>query len=470
MMGAMEAPASSRGGRLTRLFQRFRQRRAAPLDLAALPSMAVRASAVRVLAGPAEFRTVLLERIGLARHRIFLVALYLQDDASGRELMDALYAAHRANPGLEIQVLVDLHRARRGLLGKGKSPGNAAMYQEYAARYGTGVIIRGVPVSRRELFGVLHLKGFIIDDTVLYSGASLNDVYLGRGGRYRLDRYHLFESQVLADCMVAFVRSTLLDRPEVVSLNGTETAPPDGPAPGMRDFRRELRQARYLFAGSRPSPGEVAVTPLAGLGADSPLNGAILALVQSAQKQLVLYTPYFNLPDDLRRALTRQLARGREVLIVVGDKTANDFYLPPSEPFRVIGLLPYLYEANLRRFAKAQRRAMAEGRLQIFLWRHGDNTFHLKGLFVDDAAALVTGNNLNPRAWRLDFENGLLLRDPKGLLKAKHARERASILKHATRLASFLELETPSAYPPKVQQALKRMNSVRMDRLLNRLL
>jgi CDP-diacylglycerol--serine O-phosphatidyltransferase len=238
----------------------------------------------------------------------------------------------------------------------------------------------------------------------------------------------------------------------------------------MRDFRQELRMARYLFEGSRPGPGEVAVTPLAGLGVDSQLNGTILALVKSAQKKLVLYTPYFNLPGDLRRALTRQMAQGRKVVIVVGDKTANDFYIPPSEPFKVIGLLPYLYESNLRRFAKAQRRAMADGRLQIFLWRHADNTFHLKGLFVDDDAALVTGNNLNPRAWHLDLENGLLLRDPKGLLKAKHARERASILKHTTRLASFQELDTPSAYPPKVQQALKRLNSVRIDRLLNRLL
>ncbi|HEX7552377.1 MAG TPA: CDP-diacylglycerol--serine O-phosphatidyltransferase [Geothrix sp.] len=451
------------------MFQRLRHR-PLPLALASLPSIPMQASAVRVLSSPAEFRSVLLERIGLARRRIVLVALYLQDDPSGREIMDALYAAYRANPALEIQVLVDLHRARRGLIGKAKCPGNEAMYQEYAARYGEGVTIRGVPVSRRELFGVLHLKGFIIDDTVLYSGASLNDVYLGRGGRYRLDRYHLFESRVLADCMVAFVRTTLLDRPEVAPLNGTVTDPADGPAPGMRDFRRELRMARYLFEGSRPDPGEVAVTPLAGLGADSQLNGTILALVKSAQKKLVLYTPYFNLPGDLRRALTRQLAQGRKVVIVVGDKTANDFYIPPSEPFKVIGLLPYLYESNLRLFAKAQRRAIADGQLQIFLWRHADNTFHLKGLFVDDAAALVTGNNLNPRAWHLDLENGLLLRDPKGLLKAKHARERASILKHASRLTSFQELDTPGAYPPKVQQALKRMNSVRIDRLLNRLL
>jgi CDP-diacylglycerol--serine O-phosphatidyltransferase len=238
----------------------------------------------------------------------------------------------------------------------------------------------------------------------------------------------------------------------------------------MRIFRRDLRTARYRFEGYRPGPGEVAVTPLSGLGADSQLNGTILALVKSAQKKLVIYTPYFNLPGELRRALTQQLARGREVVIVVGDKTANDFYILPSEPFKIIGLLPYLYESNLRRFAKAQRQAMTDGRLKIFLWHDADNTFHLKGLFIDEDIALLTGNNLNPRAWHLDLENGLLIRDPNGLLKGKHERELASVLKHATQLAGFQELETPSAYPPKVQQALKNMHRVRIDRLLNKLL
>lgn len=193
--------------------------------------------------------------------------------------------------------------------------------------------------------------------------------------------------------------------------------------------------ARYCYESCLPGPGEVAITPLVGMGKDSHLNVTILALVKSARKRLVIYTPYFNLPDILRRALSRQLARGREVAIVVGDRTANDFCIPPSEPFKVIGLLPYLYEANLRRFAKAQRQAIADGRLKIYLWRHADNTHHLKGL-----------------------------------LKGQHDRELASILKHATRLASFRELETPSAYPPKVQQDLKRLKRVRIDRLLNGLL
>jgi CDP-diacylglycerol---serine O-phosphatidyltransferase len=470
MMGAMKVSNSSGKGRLARMFQRFKTRSPAPLPEDYLPSIPMDAEAVRVLSGPSEFRSVLLEQIRLARRRIILVALYLQDDPSGHEIMEALYAAHRSNPALEIRVLVDRHRARRGLIGKVKSPGNVAMYRDYATRFGTGVQMLGVPVQSRELFGVFHLKGFIFDDTVLYSGASLNDVYLAREGRYRLDRYHLFESRALADSMADFVRATFLDSPAVSSLNQPEAAVTGRLSAIMRSFRRQLRAAQYVFEEGRTGSGEVAVTPLVGLGAANHLNETLLALVRSAQKRLVIYTPYFNLPGTLRRAVSRQLALGREVMIVVGDKSANDFFIPPSEPFKVIGLLPYLYEANLRRFVKTHRQAMLDGRLQVFLWRHADNTFHLKGLFIDENVAVVTGNNLNPRAWNLDLENGLLIRDPGGLLKGEHAREQASILQHATRLASFQDLETPSAYPPQVRKALKHMNRARIDRLLNRLL
>ncbi len=452
------------------MFRRGRSRRSGHVPIDGLPAIAMSAKAVQVLSGPSAFRSVLLDRIAGARRRIILVCLYLQDDPAGREILEALYAAHRANPGLDIQVLVDKHRAQRGLIGKAKSPGNAAMYREFAARYGPGVQILGVPVHSRELFGVLHLKGFIFDDSVLYSGASLNDVYLGRDGRYRLDRYHLFESKILADCMADFVRATFLNQAAVTPLNDPADATFGGPPHDLRAFRRGLRTTQYAFEGGPVRSNEVAITPMVGLGAGNRLNETILALVKSAQKKLVIYTPYFNLPGELRRVLSRQLAHGRGITIVVGDKAANDFFIPPSEPFKVIGLLPYLYEANLRRFTRAHRQAMADGRLKVYLWHHADNTFHMKGLFVDDKVAVVTGNNLNPRAWNLDLENGLVIQDPHGLLRSQHARERASILKHATRLSSFQDLETPSAYPPKVQQALKPMNRTRIDRLLNRLL
>ena len=119
-----------------------------------------------VLENPTTYRETLLRLIGSAQHRILLAALYLQDDDGGREVLEALYAARAARPDLEIAVFVDWHRAQRGLIGKARSDGNAAMYRAMAERFGHGVNIYGVPVQRREFMGVMHLKGFIIDNTV----------------------------------------------------------------------------------------------------------------------------------------------------------------------------------------------------------------------------------------------------------------------------------------------------------------
>lgn len=455
---------------MARVLLRLSGRRPAPPSLAHLPTLPVPARALRILAGPEAFRALLLERIATARRRIILATLYLQDDPGGREIMDALYAAHRARPELVIQVLVDLHRARRGLIGKQKSPGNAAMYQDYAARFGPGVRVLGVPVQTRELFGVMHLKGFIIDDNVLYSGASLNDPYLARNGRYRLDRYHVLESRPLADTMAELLGRTLLASPALQPLDQPRTPGRSPLGSVVRTFRRELRSARYSFTGLPRPAGSVAVTPLVGFGAHNELNETLVALLESARERLLIYTPYFNLPGPVRRALTRQLAQGRTLTLVLGDKVASDFYIPPREPFKMIGLLPYLYEANLRRFAKTHRAAIASGQLNIHLWRHGDNSFHAKGLFLDEGLAVLTGNNLNPRAWTLDLENGLVIQDPEGLLREAWSREQAGILAHTTRLADFHDLETPACYPLPVQKALKRLTRTTLDRLVFRLL
>jgi CDP-diacylglycerol--serine O-phosphatidyltransferase len=460
----MKAP-----GRIARRMLPFRRRRADVLD--ALPFFAVPADDIAVLDDAAAFRRTLLRHIAQATRRIVLVALYLQDDDGGREILDALYAAKARHPALEISVFVDWHRARRGLIGKQKSEGNAGTYREYARRLGPGVAIYGVPVQNRELFGVLHLKGFVIDDAVLYSGASLNDVYLACHQRYRLDRYHLFRDAMLADAMAGFVERQFAASPAVCRLNSGDAPTTKALQPAIRDLRQSLRQAAYVIPDDSLRDGEVAVTPLLGFGrADNALNDALLAALRGARQRVIVLTPYFNLPRPVRSVLGQLLRRGCEIHLMVGDKTANDFYIPPDQPFKTIGLLPYLYENNLRRYARSHRRQIDSGQLNIHLWRHGDNSYHLKGLFVDDDVAVLTGNNLNPRAWALDLENGLLLRDPQRLLHARHQAEWAALKKHATRLSDYHALESPRQYPAVVRKNLRRLNRTRLDRLVNRLL
>ncbi|WP_211364187.1 CDP-diacylglycerol--serine O-phosphatidyltransferase [Propionivibrio limicola] len=458
---------------LASAWQRWRKHSRDRQALRALPQIHVAATNIATLAGPEDYRKTLLDLIAQARQRILIAALYLQDDDAGREVLEALYAAKRARPELDIAVFVDWHRAQRGLIGKAKSEGNAAMYKAMARRHGPGVEVYGVPVQRREFMGVLHLKGFVIDDVVLYSGASLNDVYLQRHGRYRLDRYHVIRNRTLADSMAALLTDVFRMSPAVRLLNTETTAKTvdvRGVIPGLR---RQLMQSRYDFAVAEGecAPGEVGITPLLGLGArNNELNRVLLQLIRNAEKRLVLFTPYFNLPDPVRRVLDGRIKAGCQVSIVIGDKTANDFYIPPEEPFKAIGALPYLYEANLRRFCKAHQKAIDAGTLSIHLWRHDNNTFHLKGLLVDDDYALITGNNINPRAWRLDLENGLLIHDPQKLLLAQHVAELEGILQHTRRLAHHSALDSVNDYPLPVQRLLKRLSRIRADRLVNRML
>lgn len=456
--------------RFPRVLMPFRRRKPAE-DSASLPTFAVPATAIRALPDAASFRGELLRLIGSAQRRIHIAALYLQDDEAGREIMAALYAAKARAPELEIHLFVDWHRAQRGLIGKTKSEGNAGMYRALAEQFGAGITIYGVPIQNREIFGVLHLKGFIIDDSVLYSGASINDIYLAKQGRYRLDRYHVLHHKPLADCMSAYLRTVFIDSPAVKVLNGDRPPATRELLPAIKQFRQTLQNAQYQFESEQLAPGDVGVTPLVGFGrSNNPLNQQILDCVRVAEQRITVLTPYFNLPGTLRKLLAERLKQGCRIDIVVGDKTANDFFIPPSEPFTTIGLLPYLYEANLRRFAKSYQRFIEDGSLNIFLWKHENNSYHAKGLFIDNTLSVMTGNNLNPRAFTLDLENALFFHDPEQLIENQNQAELAAILRQSERISHYRQLETAKTYPEAVKKKLKRLSRIRLDRVLNRIL
>jgi CDP-diacylglycerol--serine O-phosphatidyltransferase len=456
---------------LASAWQRWRARANGEFALNSLPCIPVEATRIKTLASPEAFRETLLALIAQARRRIIVATLYLQDDDAGREILSALYAAKKAQPQLEVAVYVDWHRAQRGLIGKTRSAGNAALYRDMAQRLGPGINIYGVPVQRRELMGVMHLKGLIFDDQVLYSGASLNDVYLDRHQRYRLDRYHLIDNQALADSMANLLSGLVRDDPAVHPLDTGRVPKTAALRNAIVSFRRLLARSRYHFTEGALKAGEIGITPLLGLGVrDNELNAALLQLVRHAQHRLVLFTPYFNLPGPIRRALDRKIKSGCHVTVILGDKTANDFYVPPDEPYKAISALPYLYEANLRRFCKAHQKPIDAGRLDVQLWCHENNSFHLKGLLVDDDYAMLTGNNLNPRAWRLDLENGLLIHDPHKLMLAQHLAELERIMLHTRRLAHHMAIDAVETYPAPVQRLLRRLARVRADRLVNQVL
>ncbi|CRL46166.1 CDP-diacylglycerol--serine O-phosphatidyltransferase [Sodalis glossinidius str. 'morsitans'] len=438
--------------------------------LAQLPKIPQTVADVKTLYSPEDFYHALIQAIAGARRRIYLVALYLEQDQGGQRVLEAVYDAKRNDPSLDVAILVDWHRAQRGRIGAAAADTNADWYCRMAqAHPGVDVPVFGVPVNTREALGVLHLKGFIIDAQVIYSGASLNDVYLHQQDKYRYDRYQIIRNPSLADTLLAYIKQQLLTAPAVNRLDNVARPKSLEIKNDTRLFRQTLRETGYRYQGEA-GPNELAITPLVGLGKQSPLNKTIHHLLCSTRDTLTLCTPYFNLPALLVRDLIGLLRLGRQVEIIVGDKTANDFYIPEDQQFKIISALPYLYEINLRRFLSRLQRYVDNGQLVVRLWKDDDNSYHLKGVWVDEEWQLLTGNNLNPRAWRLDLENALLIHDPAQALHPQREKELNRIRTHTQVVRHFTELESIADYPVKVRKLIRRLRRIRIDRLISRIL
>ena len=105
-----------------------------------------------------------------------------------------------------------------------------------------------------------------------------------------------------------------------------------------------------------------------------------------------------------------------------------------------------------------------DGTYDVFVTENGSYSGPYKNI------AMITGSNLNPRAWALDLENGLLLQDPSGQLVAPFAEERQQILEHTRRLNHFSELERLVDYPEAVRRLLVRLQRFKAHLLLKQLL
>lgn len=435
-----------------------------------LAKISQHADQYRIIYNPTDYRLALLDAIKHAKERIYIVALYLEQDEAGKEFLKELYNVKQQNPNLDIKIFVDWHRAQRGRIGEDKSQTNAKYYYQLKQENPqVDIPIYGVPVNRREVLGVLHLKGFIIDDTVIYSGASINNVYLHKLDKYRYDRYHFITNKVLADSMVNYINDNFLPFSGLQRLDGENHKTRKQLKTEIKALRQHLMNAKYHYTGDADNQS-LSVSPISGLGRNNSLNRTIHHLINITQQKIIFCTPYFNLPNILVRDIIRLLRKGKQVEIIIGDKIANDFYIPEDKPFNISGGLPYLYEINLRKFIERLQPFIDKEQLIIRLWKDGEQTYHLKGIWVDKKWVLITGNNLNPRAWRLDLENGILIHDPKQELQDQFDKELDTIREKTTLVTHFQQIQASQFYPPHVHKLIKRLTRIRVDRIIKRLL
>ncbi|NQZ30161.1 MAG: CDP-diacylglycerol--serine O-phosphatidyltransferase [Oceanospirillaceae bacterium] len=415
------------------------------------------------------FKHAILAQIKGAVRRIYITALYLQEDDAGREILEALYDAKQLNPNLDVKIFVDAHRAQRGLIGDPNCLGNQDFYRKVAKQYLHKIDLYGVLVKTKELFGVLHLKGLIFDDTVIYTGASINDVYLHQAEKCRFDRYHKINCADLADSMIDFIHRFIIEPGFSPLLNTPLTLDKKIQKAFAKKQKLLLKKANYSSQVHTDKHGKIKITPMAGFGAKgNKVNNCIRDLFKHSRETLILFTPYFNLPGVLSRDLKKALKRGVKVTMVIGDKTANDFFIPSDKEFSKIGIIPYIYEILLCRFIKRNQQYIDKGLLNIHLWRNKQHSFHLKGIVADNQYHLLTGNNLNPRAWSLDLENALLLEDSQQTLKEKWQIELQEVLKYTEKVNHSKDLDSMANYPKQVKDPIRKLQLTQIDRLFKR--
>lgn len=432
---------------------------------------------IDIYSTPKEYKGQLLSLIANSRQRIYISALYVQDDEAGRDILHALYQAKEITPELDIKIFVDYHRGQRGLIGEKDSLGNRAIYLELAEKYEQKIGIYGIAVKPKELFGVLHLKGMVFDDVLFYTGASINDIYMQQGTRYRLDRYYQINCAPLASSFCHYLMNTFVKSNLAPLLNEPSLPNQAQQRRNIIALRSLLKKSAYQveFPENNKESGVVqnpiSIMPLVGYGRrKNQLNKVIRQTVKNTENKLLILTPYFNLPQVLARDVIKALKRGVKVTIIVGDKTANDFYIADESEFTAIGIVPYVYEILLKRFVKRYQHFIDNGSLTVNVWKNGNNSFHLKGVISDERFHLLTGSNLNPRAWSLDLENGLLLDDPSKGLMPKVSSELLNIMEYAKPIKHHSEIEGVSDYPRKPKRLLKKIRLTQIDRVLKRFL
>ena len=91
-------------------------------------------------------------------------------------------------------------------------------------------------------------------------------------------------------------------------------------------------------------------------------------------------------------------------------------------------------------------------------------------MFVDNSFALITGNNLNPRAWGLDLENGIIISDPNHLLQEKFVHEQQFLLKHTAAINGVDDLDSFESYPEEIQRLLKKVKRFKASIFIKQLL
>jgi cardiolipin synthase A/B len=328
----------------------------------------------------------MLEAIASARHHIHVQSFIIGHDGVGNRLMEALKTA--ATRGVSVRVLYDRFGSTRAVMGGFFHRHRGIPNLQLAGWTMANLLKRQFQINLRN-----HRKVLIVDGHLAFTGGiNLHEENLTRGDRQPIRDYHVkLLGPVVSELQYTFLRDWyyITDESPDRLLCAEHFPPlqPEGEAP-----------VRVVNGGPATELDEI--------------YDALFACLVSAQRQIIVVTPYFVPTSDIVRALRHAALRGVEVRLVV-PRDNNHIYAGWA--------------------GRAYYEELLEAGVRIF--ERKPPFMHAKGLIVDDAVAVIGTANLDVRSLKLNYETNLMVYDAPFIDRLKAVMLEEVALSHEIDLA-----------------------------------
>jgi cardiolipin synthase len=292
--------------------------------------------------------------IEAAKSHVHLLYYIFAPDATGQQIAGAL--AKAAKRGVKCRVIIDQFASRSDFRRNGFASQLRASGVEVVAA------LPSSPLRRRDLRN--HRKLAIIDDRIAYNGSQnlINADYGGRRGGPWVDLSGRFTGPVVAEFATVFVMDWAFETNQEL----------DAPSPDTIG----------KIAGGVP----MQVVPSGPVSPGESFRRLFLGVVESAQRQIIITTPYFIPDESSVLALLTATDRGVDVSLILPETSDNIFAAAAG---------------------RAQYARLLEAGVSIYLYRPG--LIHAKTITVDDSVGIIGSANIDVRSFHLNFELTALL-------------------------------------------------------------
>ncbi|KAF9930467.1 hypothetical protein FBU30_000437 [Linnemannia zychae] len=367
----------------------------------ALPRFVIQGESVKPILSPSKFYSEMKDHIKQAQKSITLAALYLGHTEN--DLVEALSEALRSRPNLKVNLLLD---SLRGTRDSGKGSSASLLYplvkaypdQVRVSMYHTpdlsGFLKQVMPPRFNEGIGLMHMKVYAFDDTLIMSGANMSHDYFTN----RQDRYIMIKNKDICDYYCDLVKTVsdlsygLMDSGNTFQLKINSGVP--DPVEQSKDFKKYATKAIRAFmkkwATIQQAPQDATydttLYPLLQMGPldirqDERVTLSVLDHVLHDKEldgsaKVFITSGYFNFEKRYSQSIIH--TKAANVGLIAASPEANGFFNSAG----ISKYIPPAYTLIEQRFFNDAKAAGNSERIKIEEYARKGWTYHAKGLWV----------------------------------------------------------------------------------------